>query len=66
VGATEKPEIKIDPMLMERGIAFLMGVFPAAWGHETRGISRDEAKAALEGALREMGLLSDRQAKSRS
>ena len=49
-------ETEVTPAMIEAGVAFVMDFFPAAWGSETRGISKDEATAVLLGALREMGL----------
>jgi hypothetical protein len=41
--------------MLNSGVGFVMGFFPASWGGEW-GISQAEARAVLEGALAEMGL----------
>jgi hypothetical protein len=35
-------------------VNWLMDFYPCAWGHETKGISRVEAKAVVEGILRQL------------
>jgi hypothetical protein len=55
-GDYESEKIEITPQAFDAGVQSVMEFFPCAWGSETRGISKEEARLLARDFLTAAGI----------